>query len=612
MEFIKFSEYLSRLETISKRLEITGVLAELYTELAAEAVSDRTQSVDHTVIESGGNEEVQQASYLLLGSLRPPYESLEFQMSSKMVMRSLAGWRSTRRPQDAAPTDLFGTQDTSTDEAWVAEQFRTKGDLGLVAEEIGQVSLTAGHLRIADVYARLETIAQLSGSGSQEQKAAQLTELLTQLDPLGAKYVCRIIIGKMRLGFSTMTVLDALSWSRHTDKRDHGALEDAYQKRADIGYLAKVYLAATTEKERTTALAQYTVVAGTPVVPQLCQRIGSPREVIEKMGSVYAEPKYDGLRAQIHIFTVEGKKIVKVFTRSLEDVTHMFPEAVRATTELQIQSAVFDSEAIGFSPQTGKLLPFQETITRKRKHGIEEKTDTVPIRFYIFDLLYLNGESYIDKPLRERKVRLKDVIIQNEYLHLTWHLETSSPEELQKYHENELGDGLEGIVIKQPTSAYVGGRKGWHWVKLKELAGTRGKLVDTLDCIVLGYYPGQGKRTQFGIGAFLVGVRSGEDIVTVAKIGTGLTDDQFREIKQLCDPHKVAIKPKQYQIPKTLEPAAYIAPQVVVEIAADEVTRSPLHTAGLALRFPRMVRIRHDKSVDDASTIDEVKTLAAL
>ncbi len=592
MNFSEFSSYLARLETTSKRLEITAVLAELY------------RSLDQT--------EVQQASYLLLGSLRPLFESLEFQMSSKMVMRALAGWRSKVRPQEGVATDLFGTENIEADAAWVSEQFRTKGDLGLVAEEIAMLARSADTLSVAEVYNQLETIALLSGSGSQEQKVTQLTGLFSHLDGFGAKFVARIVIGKMRLGFSVMTLLDALSWSTHNDKRDHEVLEDAYQKRADIGYLAKIYLAASTPKEQARALAKYSVAVGTPVVPQLCQRIGSPQEVIEKMGMVYAEPKYDGLRAQIHISTLDGKKSVKVFTRSLEDVTHMFPEAVAATTGLQLDSAVFDSEAIGFNQKTGELLPFQETITRKRIHGVAEKADSVPIRFYIFDLLYLNGESWIDKPLRERKARLKQIIIQNEYLNITSHLETNNPEELQKYHESELGDGLEGIVIKQPTSPYVGGRKGWHWVKLKELAGTRGKLLDTLDCIVLGYYPGQGKRTQFGIGAFLVGVRDGESIVTVAKIGTGLSDDQFREIKQLCDPHQVVLKPKQYAIPKALIPATYIAPQIVVEIAADEVTISPMHTAGLALRFPRMIRIRHDKSPDDASTLAELRTLAAL
>lgn len=591
MEFSKFSQYLSRLETITKRLEITAVLAELYGELAKDNSTD--------------GEEIRQASYLLLGYLRPPYESLEFQMSSKMVMRSLAGLRATRRPPNGATTDLFGAQDTSEDENWVVQAFKAKGDLGLVAQEVVSAVPVTEKLSIAAVYTALETIATLAGAGSQEQKAAQLINLLSKLDPIGAKYVCRIVIGKIRLGFSVMTILDSLSWSKHQSKQDHNILEDAYQKRADIGYLAQVYLSGK-------SLDSYTVEVGTPVVPQLCQRIGSPQEVVEKMGNVYAEPKYDGLRAQIHISTTLGKKSVKVFTRSLEDVTHMFPEAARATAALQLESVVLDSEAIGFDRATGKLLPFQETITRKRKHGVAEKAENVPIRFYIFDLLYLNGESFIDKPLQERKERLKDIIIQNEYLNLTTHLETDKPEELQKFHESELGDGLEGIVIKQPTSPYVGGRKGWHWVKLKELSGTRGKLVDTLDCIVLGYYPGQGKRTQFGMGAFLVGVRDGEKILTVAKIGTGITDDQFREIKELCDPHIVTEKPKQYQIPKTLEPSTYVAPQIVVEIAADEVTKSPTHTAGLALRFPRMIRIRGDRSADDASTLEEVKTLVTL
>lgn len=626
MHFSAFAQYLNQLENVSKRLEITAILAELYRQL--------------------DTAELQPASYLLLGSLRPDYDSLEFQMSAKMVLRALAEWRSTSAAGVDAPTDLFGTQSIEQDLAFVTEQFRTLGDVGLVAEQVGRMTqaqssaerlASAGatlavhveqsadvvtsedersasggkandthHQSVQSVFDSLSVIATLSGAGSQEQKVTQFSQLLTSLDPVGAKYVCRIVVGKMRLGFNIMTIMDALSWSVNGDKSDHDVLEEAFQKRADIGYLAKVYLSAQTESDRSTVLSSYSVVAGTPVVPQLCQRLASPAEVIEKMKVVYAEPKYDGLRAQIHIWTDDGQKKVRVFTRSLEDVTHMFPEAVQATSSLNIDSAVFDSEAIGFNPATGELLPFQETITRKRKHDVAETAQSVPIRFYIFDLLFLNGESYLDKPLRERKSTLINTIVNSEYISVTKHLESSDPQEIQAFHESQLSSGLEGVVLKQPAAPYRGGRKGWHWVKLKELAGTRGKLKDTLDCVIMGYYSGQGKRTQFGIGAFLVGVLSGESFVTIAKIGTGLTDEQFREIKTLCDPHRSAKASTRYNIPKGLTPTVFVEPQVVVEIAADEVTTSPMHTAGVALRFPRMVKIRFDKTAEQITTLEEV------
>lgn len=653
MLFSEFAKALNALESISKRLEITALLAKVYRELEVE--------------------EVQPASYLLLGSLRPDYDSLEFQMSAKMVLRSLAELRSSHSENGGVATDLFGTKSIDTDLEYVTALFGQLGDVGLVAERVGaegsgvltdatsavrrpglgvsvaqtsSITLTgvgssadtstiagptgidssavtttvagsAGVGSSADkpspsilaVFESLNKIAGLAGTGSQEQKVTQLRVLLASLDPIGAKFVCRMVVGKMRLGFSIMTIMDALSWSVHNDKRDHEKLEEAFQQRADIGYLAKVYLSAGSEAGREKALATYSMVPGTPVVPQLCQRLASPAEVVEKMTTVFAEPKYDGLRAQIHIWTENSTKKVRVFTRSLEDVTHMFPEAVSAATLLDVDSAVFDSEAIGFHPDTGELLPFQETITRKRKHAVAETAQSVPIRFYIFDLLFLNGESYLDKPLRERKSTLINTISNSEYISVTKHLESGDPQEIQTFHESQLSGGLEGVVLKQPDAPYRGGRKGWHWVKLKELAGTRGKLKDTLDCVVMGYYPGQGKRTQFGIGAFLVGVLSGEEFVTIAKIGTGLTDEQFREIKALCDPHRSEVAPSRFKIPKGLTPSVFVEPQVVVEIAADEITNSPVHTAGVALRFPRMVRIRSDKTPEQITTLGEVREL---
>jgi DNA ligase-1 len=161
--------------------------------------------------------------------------------------------------------------------------------------------------------------------------------------------------------------------------------------------------------------------------------------------------------------------------------------------------------------------------------------------------------------------------------------------------------------MKKSDSAYVGGRKGWNWVKIKEEEGSRGKLSDTLDVIVMGYYFGRGKRNQFGIGAVLVGVLdSKEQVKTIAKIGTGLSDEQLRQMKSLCELNKSSDMPNLYQVHKNLLPDVWVKPELVIEIAADEITKSPTHSAGVALRFPRMIRFRDDKNWEQATTLSEV------
>jgi len=189
----------------------------------------------------------------------------------------------------------------------------------------------------------------------------------------------------------------------------------------------------------------------------------------------------------------------------------------------------------------------------------------------------------------------------------------SDPQKLRAYHNDQIDNGLEGVVCKKWQSFYEPGRRGFHWVKLKqEVTKKGGGLADTIDCVVMGTYRGEGKRTDFGVGAFLVGVRKGDEYVTLTKIGTGLTDDQFRELKVQSSKCKVKEKPEDYNVEKNLTPDTWCEPKIVVEIQADNITKSPLHSAGLALRFPRLVRFRDDKSAAQVTTVKEVEKLFAM
>ncbi len=193
---------------------------------------------------------------------------------------------------------------------------------------------------------------------------------------------------------------------------------------------------------------------------------------------------------------------------------------------------------------------------------------------------------------------------------------TNKASELRKYHEEQIKKGLEGVMVKKLHSPYDPGRRGFTWVKFKQEKGKKGAgLADSLDCVVMGYYLGKGKRTGFGVGAFLVGIRGSEDsdkILTVSKIGTGLTDEQWRELKKRSREYKVKDKPVQYQAGKNLFPDVWCKPGIVVEIEADNITKSPIHTAEYALRFPRLVKFRDDKSYEEVTTLSETKRLYRL
>lgn len=556
------------------------------------------------------SDEIEAASYLLEGRLLPQYQSLEFQMSVKMVVRALA-----RAHWDAATAGeqtegLFETDAVTTKEETATAAYKRLGDIGAAAAELFAARTTpTENFSILAVYEQLTTIARASGAGSQDTKVQKTAELFDTLDPTAAKFVARIIVGKVRLGFSTQTMLDALSWAIHGDKSDAKLLEDAYQKKADIGKLATEYLTAPDAATRTTALENYSVSVGIPIVPQLCQRLNTAEEMIEKMSKVYAEPKYDGLRVQIHIDTTapEGEQY-KVFTRSLEDATHMFPEVADLPAHLKVKKIILDGEAIGYDPTTGALLPFQETITRKRKHDVAETAAQIPLKFFLFDVLAADGTGYLNTPLNERKKLLAELVTETEQFIIADFITSTDAEELTAFHEAQLAEGLEGMVVKQVDSPYQSGRKGWYWVKIKEKAGTQGKLTDTIDGIVMGYYAGRGKRTQFGLGALLIGIRDTETdtIVTLAKTGTGMSEAQLVELKELCDAAAVPEKPEQYTVDKSLLADVWVQPQVVVELAADEITNSKNHSAGKALRFPRLLKIRDDKTWEQATTTQEL------
>jgi len=584
MTFKTLADYFSRLEKTASRNEMTAILAEL--------------------LKKAEIAEVDKVCYLSQGQLAPSYAGVEFNLAEKMMIRVLA-------------------QTYGQSKAKVGRKYKEKGDLGDVAAFFDKKE-KAKPLSINEVHQRLEEIALEAGTGSVERKINKMGQLLDDLDSQSTKYVTRIPLGRLRLGFSDLTLLDALSWMITGDKSKRKEIEEAFNNRADVGQIAQII-----KSKGLKGLKSLKVQLGVPIMPALCQRLPTAEEMVKKLGKMAVEPKYDGTRLMIHFskkkkweqasdqlaFDFQPKGFVRTFTRNLENTTHMFPDLVEAVfKEVRAQEAILDCEGIGYDPKTGKFLPFQETMKRKRKYGISRKAKEIPLKFFCFDILYKDGRDLLQVPFSKRRAILeKTVSPKNKTVVLSPQIVTESPQELRKYHDEQIRKGLEGVVVKKWEEAYDPGRRGYTWVKFKTEKGKKGGgLADTLDCVVMGYYRGRGKRASFGIGAFLVGVRRREEFLTVSKVGTGLSDEQWREMHQRCEKVKSKDKPKEYRVDKNLAPDIWCLPEILVEIKADNITKSPIHTAKYALRFPRLVQFRDDKSPEQATTLQEAEKLFRL
>ncbi len=577
MLFATLASYFDRLEKTSGRLEMTAILADL--------------------LKKSGDDEIRQVCYLSLGRLGPLYESLDFNLASKLMIRILAR--------------AYGVSEEK-----VKKEFGNLGDLGNVAEKLAishMPKAKSSSLTVNDVFDRLYEIASVSGAGSVEQKVIWMVELLELSDPLSSKYIARIPLGNMRLGFSDKTLIEALSWMERGNKSLKKEIEAVYHVFPDIGEIADRFKGHKGRKG-IKAIEGMKMKIGAPVLPALCQRVETPGEMLEKLGGkVVAEPKFDGERIQLHL-NRKPDFLIKMFTRNLEEVSAMFPELVAAADgQIKANRAVLDGEAVGVDPKSGKFIPFQQTIQRKRKYGVKEKALEIPIKYFVFDILHKDGRDLLTLPFSERRKILEKTIESKDSkvskdsedkITLTPQKIFTDPTGLKKFLDEEVEKGAEGLVVKDLSAPYEAGARGFSWIKYKA-------EKDTVDAVVLGYYFGRGKRADFGIGAFLIGVYdSSEDrFKTLSKVGTGLTDEQWVDFKVQSSKFKVQNCPKNADVPKELIPDVWVRPEIVVVVKYDEISKSPLHTAGYALRFPRLISYREDKTAQQATTVKEIKKM---
>ncbi|HIH22975.1 TPA: ATP-dependent DNA ligase [Candidatus Micrarchaeota archaeon] len=580
LKFSDVANVFSEIESRSGRLEMTDILAELF--------------------KRADKSEISRLVYLIQGILAPPYEGIDLGLGEQFAIRAIAASAGYSREQ-------------------VEANYKKSGDLGLTAEELlkkkRQQALSSTEMDVIYVHTAFVKMAKTGGTGSQELKIKYLTELLNNSEPLGGRFIVRFVTGQLRLGVGDPTILDALSVSRTGDKSLREELERAYSVCADMGHVATVFF------ENPDKIRKFSVQPFKPLMPALAERLSTPEEIIEKIPICSVEMKFDGFRLQVH---KKGNN-VELYSRKLEKMTPMFPEIVSAVTELACDSIIFEGEALAYEETgTGKLkkkkyLSFQETIQRKRKHGISDAAKAFPLNLFAFDILYLDGKDLTTEPYEKRRKILEKIFPSGKNLKLSERKIVKSGNALEKLFRTSMDSGLEGIMAKDPNSPYAAGKRKFAWIKLKK---SYGKAVDTIDVVIVGYYLGKGARAEFEFGGLLAAVQNTKSgkLETVAKIGSGFSEDEMRQFKEMLEKIQTKSPPKDLEFNDAQKPDYWVVPKYVAEVAFDEITKSPTHTCGMkaniggetkghALRFPRLLALREDKSVKEITTSEEVESL---
>ena len=575
-------EFYERIEETTSRLAMTDYLVALFKKTPVEVLD--------------------KVIYLTQGQLRPDYEGVELGVAEKLCLRAIA---------KAAGVALSAVEDL----------YKKLGDAGLVAETVLKSGRQAGgllaflgvqeqqaELTVSQVYNALMKIATATGEGAQEAKVGTLSSLLARAKPKEAKYIVRTVTGKLRLGIADMTILDALAVAFAGSRAARDVIERAYTKHPDLGYIARLLAERGLE-----AVRSLKITVGIPVLPMLAERLADPAEILAKLGgSCLAEYKYDGERVQAH---KSGDKVL-LFSRRLENITHHYPDVVEYVRGLKAEECIVEGEIVAYNPDTGDLLPFQELMHRRRKYDVERAMREYPVKVYLFDVIYLNGEELIEKPLPERRRILESIVPSgSENILLSKARVVSDPKELMLFFEEAISEGCEGVMCKSTTqqSIYQMGARGWLWIKFKR--DYRMEMTDTVDLVVVGAFHGRGKRAGT-YGALLMAAYDPENDIfkTVCKVGSGFTDEDLAKLPSILEPYR--IPHKHPRVFSKMEADVWFVPAVVLEIIGAEITLSPLHTcalgklqegAGLAIRFPRFTgRYRFDKKPEQATTEAEL------
>ncbi|MFA7374115.1 MAG: ATP-dependent DNA ligase [Methanothrix soehngenii] len=465
----------------------------------------------------------------------------------------------------------------------ISDMLRATGDPGLVAsaavdkkKPIGFAAFIKDEpLSIKEVYQRLVAVARASGKGSQDAKVKNLQYLFSQATPLEAQYIARLAIEDMRIGIGEGGVRDAIA---QAFSQDASKVERAYNLTNDIGLVAV--------NARKGTLADLNVLINHPIKMMLAQVGEGISASMQELGSAAIEWKYDGARVQIH---KDGKR-VRIFSRRLEDVTRSLPEIVRLAQEVRADKAILDGEVVAIGKDS-RPLAFQEILKRfRRKYNVEKQAKETPLHLFLFDLIYLDGQSTVDLPLTRRRELLEGIadpsILADQVI-------SDSVQKAEEIYHQALEKGHEGLILKNSMSVYAPGKRGKNWLKIKP-------VMETLDLAVIGAKWGEGRRASF-LGSYRLACldEATSKLLDIGWVATGLTDDALAELTELF--RELILVQNGMEVE--------LKPAVIFEVAYEEIQKSQSYSSGYALRFPRLVRVRDDKSLEEADSLERVESL---
>ena len=465
----------------------------------------------------------------------------------------------------------------------ISDMLRATGDPGLVAsaavdkkKPIGFAAFIKDEpLSIKEVYQRLVAVARASGKGSQDAKVKNLQYLFSQATPLEAQYIARLAIEDMRIGIGEGGVRDAIA---QAFSQDASKVERAYNLTNDIGLVAV--------NARKGTLADLNVLINHPIKMMLAQVGEGISASMQELGSAAIEWKYDGARVQIH---KDGKR-VRIFSRRLEDVTRSLPEIVRLAQEVRADKAILDGEVVAIGKDS-RPLAFQEILKRfRRKYNVEKQAKETPLHLFLFDLIYLDGQSTVDLPLTRRRELLEGIadpsILADQVI-------SDSVQRAEEIYHQALEKGHEGLILKNSMSVYAPGKRGKNWLKIKP-------VMETLDLAVIGAKWGEGRRASF-LGSYRLACldEATSKLLDIGWVATGLTDEALAELTELF--RELILVQNGMEVE--------LKPAVIFEVAYEEIQKSQSYSSGYALRFPRLVRVRDDKSLEEADSLERVESL---
>lgn len=470
---------------------------------------------------------------------------------------------------------------------------RDTGDIGktttgaLNSKSKGQATFSyfvedTPQLSILEVFERFKNISKVSGKGSQTTKIKNLQYLFNSSSPEDAGYIAKLAIEDLRIGVGEGIVRDAISKAFDVPVSD---VERAFMLTNDMGLVA-----VTARRGGVDDVQKLNIELKRPIKMMLAQVTPTIESAITDMETVAIEWKFDGARVQIH---KDGDNVT-LFSRRLEDVTRSLPDIVSAIREhVNAESAILDGEAFAVD-ESGKPRAFQEILKRfRRKYDVETTAREIPLTLRLFDLVYLNGKNLLDTPLTERREALMGCVENSGSIKVDEQILTGDVDEVNRIYNEALEAGHEGIMIKNPRSPYSPGKRGKNWLKKKP-------LMETLDLVVIGAEWGYGRRANY-MGSYTLACHDPDTgrFLPIGKVGTGINDEQLAQLTGTFSDMIIIESGMEIEL----------KPEVVFEIAFEEIQKSKNYESGFALRFPRLVNVRDDKSTDEADTLQRIESI---